>query len=170
MKFNPLEWSPIDGEKIEVPAGIVQLRAPFPFGILAEAEGVQAAYGFDSEHKISLAHPATLTFTRAEAGAIFIKDRTSRVYHPDGEVFTNVDRLPQESEHIAEVTKALRMLKIEELAMRRRVRDQRMLDDLVRRQAEVGEDDEDDDDQDPEPEPKPKAKADDKPKQGEATP
>lgn len=123
MKFNPLEWSEVSGEKIESGPGIVQLRSALPFSVVVQCLGTEAPTGFGTSHRIALPEAATLTLVAT--AAVYKKDTPSRVVHMKGEKFTNIDRLPQESGTLAEVTKALRLLKLEERAMMRRIRQER---------------------------------------------
>nr|QJB21555.1 MAG: hypothetical protein [Microvirus sp.] len=123
MKFNPLEWSQVDGEKIEVGPGIVQLRSALPFSVVVQCLGTEAPTGFDTSHRLALPEAATLILQADRP--VYKKDRPSRVVRMKGEKFTNIDRLPHESGTVAEVTKALRMLKLEERAMIRRIREER---------------------------------------------
>lgn len=148
MKFNPLEWSPVR-EIFEAPSGVVQLRSAAPFGVTVEAEGVEAASGYAAHHRLALPGPARVTVTAT--APVFRKDQPTRVYRCEGEVFTNIDRLPQESGTVAEVTKAMRLWKLEQRALMRQIREERASFEAARAKA--------DDDQvvetEPEPEPEP---------------
>lgn len=135
MKFNPLEWSPVNGISFKVPSGLLQLRSSVPFGVTVEVQGCEAAYGYAASHQIRLAEAATVSLKLDPMGdgePVFRKDRPSRVYKEQGEVWTNIDRMPTESEHIAEVTRAVRMLKLEKRAMLREIREERdRLDQVI---------------------------------------
>lgn len=123
MKFNPLEWSEVHGEEFEVRAGIVQLRSALPFSVTVKCLGTEAPTGHDTSHRIAL--PETAWLILHASSPVYKKDTPSRVVRMKGEKFTNIDRLPHESGTVAEVTKALRMLKLEERAMIRRIRQER---------------------------------------------
>ena len=88
---------------------------------------------------------------------VFIKDTPSRVYRMTGEKFTNVDRLPQESGTVAEVTKALRMAKLEQRAMLREIRETHERNKAELAAARAKEDALVEVDPEPEPEPEPEA-------------
>jgi len=124
MKFNPLEWSQVDGKTFQAPPGLLQLRGASLFGVVVESHGVEAAYAFASEHRLTLPDAAKVTLIAVDGFAVYRKDRPSRVYRMTGEKFTNIDRLPQESGAVAEVTKAVRLMKLEERAMIRRIREE----------------------------------------------
>ena len=150
--MEPDQW-----RKNRSPLGLLLLRSVSPFGLAIEVEGVEAAYGFATDFRVSLPEAARITLTPSGSAPIFRKDTPSRVVHMTGEKFTNIDRLPQESGSMLEVTKALRMLKLEERAMVRRIREERDLalamtkakDDVVEELPEPKAD--------PEPDPEPKA-------------
>lgn len=130
MKINPLEWSPCN-EKLEVSSGVLQLRSLAPFGVLVVVQGVETAIGLQTEARITLPEAATVFLTPAKGATVYRKDVPSRVVHMTEENWTNIDRLPQESGTMLEITKALRMMKIEERAMVRRIRDERALSESV---------------------------------------
>lgn len=133
MKFNPLEWSPVH-ETFEAPSGVVHLQSSAPFGVTIEAEGVEAAAGYAAQHRLALPGPARVTVTAT--APVYRKDQPSRVYRPEGEVFTNIDRMPQESGTVAEVTKAMRLWKLEQRALMRQIREERAALDAARAKAE----------------------------------
>lgn len=123
MKINPLEWSPVDETSFEA-QGVLQLRSADPFAIAIEAGGVEVVLGAAVQHRVPLAEPSKVTLVGGES-RVFRKDVPSRVYRMTGEKFTNIDRLPQESGTVAEVTKALRMAKLEQRALIREIREER---------------------------------------------
>ena len=150
MKMNPLEWSPVN-ETFETRGGLVQLRSSAPFGVSVEAEGIEAAAGYAAHHRLAFPGPARVTVTAT--APVFRKDQPSRVYVPEGEVFTNIDRMPHESGTLAEVTKAMRLWKLEQRALMRQIREERALFEASKAQADDVEIIE------PEPAPEPEAKA-----------
>jgi len=150
MKINPLEWSPVN-ETFETRGGFVQLRSSAPFGVSVEAEGVEAAAGYAAHHRLAFPGPARVTVTAT--APVFRKDQPSRVYVPEGEVFTNIDRMPHESGTLAEVTKAMRLWKLEQRALMRQIREERAFLEASRAKADDVELIE------PEPAPEPEAKA-----------
>lgn len=159
MKFNPLEWSLVH-ETFEASSGVVQLRSSAPFGVTIEAEGVEAAAGYAAHHRLALPGPARVTVTAT--APVFRKDQPSRVYRPEGEVFTNIDRMPHESGTVAEVTKAMRLWKLEQRALMRQIREERAALDAARANAEEVIEPE------PRPEAKPKPKPEAKPEPASA--
>jgi len=154
MKFNPLEWSQVNGEEIQAPSGVLQLRSVAPFGVTVECQGCEAAYGVAPTHRIALPYAAKVTLTAT--APVYRKDTPSRVVRMTGEKFTNIDRLPQESGTMLEVTRAVRMMKLEERAMIRRIREERAAAEALIEKAKPKPEPK----AEPKPEPKPDAKAD----------
>ena len=122
MKINPLEWSEVRETTFEA-EGLLQLRSASPFALAVEAFGVETVLGEATSHKVALSDPSKVTLVGGEM-KVYRKDVPSRVYRMTGEKFTNIDRLPQESGTVAEVTKALRMAKLEQRAMIREIREE----------------------------------------------
>ena len=160
MKINPLEWSEV--HETTFPAeGVLLLRSSQPFALSVESYGVSVAVGPETAHRIPLPEASQVTIVGG-AAKVYRKSPPSRVVHMTGEKFTNIDRLPTESGTMLEVTKALRMLKLEERAMVRRIREERdlALAATKAKQAEVSEVIEPDPDPEPDPkEPDPKEPA-----------
>lgn len=129
MKINPLEWNQIDETSFEAD-GLLLLRSSQPFALSIEAFGVSVAVGAETSHRIPLPERSKVTIVGGSA-KVYRKEPPSRLVVSNEETFTNIDRLPQESGTMLEVTKAVRLMKLEERAMIRRIREQRELTDLV---------------------------------------
>ena len=125
MKINPLEWSEVYETSFEA-EGLLQLRSAAPFALAVEVFGVETVLGAATCHKVALAEPSKVTLLGGDM-KVYRKDSPSRIVRMIGEKFTNIDRLPQESAAMQEVTKAVRKLKLEERATVRRIRDERDL-------------------------------------------
>ena len=164
MKINPLEWSEVNETTFEA-QGVLQLRSADPFAIAIETDGVEVVLGAASEHRVSLLWPSRVTLVGGES-RVYRRDIHSRVYRMTGEKFTNIDRLPQESGTVAEVTKALRLAKLEQRAMIREIREEhaRNKAELAAARARAEEVVDGDDDAEAEAAAKAKAEADAKAK------
>jgi len=126
MKFNPLDWSEIKANaEIQVPSGLLQLRCTGSASLFVTSEGVETCYGHGTEFRLTLPEEATVKVNILTPGRVFKRDVKSRTVRDTSEKFTNIDRLPQESGTMLEVTRALRTLKLEERAMVRRIREER---------------------------------------------
>lgn len=153
MKINPLEWSEVHETTFEA-QGVLLLQSADPFALSVEAFGVEACVGAATFHRIPLPYPSKVTLLGG-AMKVYRKVPPSRVVNMTGEKFTNIDRLPTESGTMLEVTKALRMLKLEERAMVRRIREER---DLALAMTKAEEAEVIEPEPDPEPDPKEPAK------------
>lgn len=123
MKFNSNDWSEIKPNvEIQVPAGRVRLRTTAQASCFVTQDGTEALQGIGTEFSFTLSAPSAIKVNIVTPGRVFIRDFVRRGFVDQSEVYTNVDRLPNESGTVLEVTKALRMLKLEERAMVARIR------------------------------------------------
>jgi hypothetical protein len=129
MKLNPLEWNQVDETTFQA-QGLLLLRSSQPFAFTVETFGMEVAVGPASYHEIPLPDAAKVTLLGGKA-KIYRKTPPPRLVVSNEETFTNIDRLPHESGTMMEVTKALRLMRIEERATIRRIREQRDLDNDV---------------------------------------
>jgi len=161
MKLNPLEWNELN--ETTFPAqGLLLLRSSEPFALSIETMGVQVSVGPETAHRIPLPDVSQVTVVGGSA-KVYRKAPPPRLVVSNEETFTNIDRLPQESGTMLEVTKAIRLMKIEERATIRRIREEREILDKVR-EARDAKAKADDDVVDGDDEAKAKAEADAKAK------
>jgi len=141
MKLNPLEWNELNETTFSA-QGLLLLRSSEPFALSIETMGVQVSVGPETAHRIPLPDGAQVTLVGGSA-KVYRKAPPPRLVVANEETFTNIDRLPQESGTMLEVTKAIRLMKIEERATIRRIREEREILDKVReaRDAEAKADD-----------------------------
>lgn len=122
--------------EVKAPKGRLQLRLSAPAPVYVTAYGCEALAGFAAVFDLDLSSEVTF---RVDAPSDvrayrFQPERTS--VQSEGRSFTNIDREPQESHAVSEVTKALRMFKLEQRASLRELRAERAA--LVRaREAQV---------------------------------
>jgi len=121
--------------------GLLLLRSADPFALAIETLGVEVAVGPETFHRIPLAEPAKVTVLGGTM-KVYRKAPPPRLVVSNEETFTNIDRLPQESGTMLEVTKALRLMKLEERAMIRRIREERELLEAARPKPEPEPDEE----------------------------
>lgn len=129
MKINPLEWNEINETTFKA-QGLLLLRSTEPFGLSIETMGVEVAVGAETSHRIPLAEVSKVTIVGGKA-KVYRKTPPPRFVVSNEETFTSIDRLPQESGTMLEVTKAIRLMKLEERAMIRRIREEREITDAV---------------------------------------
>lgn len=136
MKFDPFEWQEIvTGQEIPGKPGGFRLVLSKPAAVYITAQGYEALLGFGAVFDVKIATEYTYRVEPAEYLRAFTDTPPDAHYEPEGEVFTNADRLAMESGAVAEVTRALRLLKIEQRramdeirAARRQSRDQEQRD------------------------------------------
>jgi hypothetical protein len=115
MKFNPLNWNEVTrNEEFQVPKGRLLLRLSAPCPLYAQAYGVEALVGVQTDFQVELAEEMTCHFVAPDGvrGFVYVPERS--VCAPDAEVFTNIDRMPNESGSVAAVTQALRQIRLAE--------------------------------------------------------
>jgi hypothetical protein len=113
MKFNPLDWNEVKpNEEIKAPKGWLRVRLSAPCPLYVKTQGREALAGVGSSFDLEI--PQAVTF-RAEAPKgvrVFCNAPPVSSVVFQGEVFTNIDRMVNESGAVAEVTKALRQLEL----------------------------------------------------------
>lgn len=122
MKFDPYSWKEVKpNEEIKIRKGRLQLRCSAPSPLFVSIEGVQALAGYGTSFDVQIAEAATVNLANAEA-RVFMYDPESTAVRYEGEVYTNIDRMPHESGMLAEVTRARRMFQLEQRAALREMR------------------------------------------------
>lgn len=128
MKFDPTQWNEVsNGKELEIPKGRLWLRSSGPVNVYVKSDGVEVLAGFGQDIDITLYCKPAATF-RVDAP----KGVRSWLFHPirrvvdheTAEIYTNVDREIHESGSMNEVTRALRMMRLEHLAERNAMREQ----------------------------------------------
>lgn len=129
MKINPKEWHHVKETSFQA-QGLLLLRSSAPFAISLEVGGLEVAVASASEHNVPLSAPSKVTIIGGSA-KVYRKTPPPRLVVSNEETFTNIDRLPQESGTMLQVTKALRLMRLEERAMVRRIREEREITESV---------------------------------------
>lgn len=132
-KFSPENWKEVKpNEKIELPQGRLWLRLTQESPVLVTSlSGVETLVGFDKEIDFEVTDAAYFVFTNEKARA-WLFERPVEYFESDGEVFTNADRQPMESGTVSEITRALRLFKIEQASIRREANEEL---DAIKREA-----------------------------------
>jgi len=126
MKFNPEEWQEVkSGEKIDVSQGRLRLRLTQESPVLVTSNsGVETLVSVDKEIDVEVTDSSYATFENPKArGWVYVQP--DNAYVPEGEVFTNADRMPHESGSVSEVTAALRLFRLEQRAILNAAREER---------------------------------------------
>ena len=113
MRFDPLAWDEVSPNEENICKGTLRVRASREGALYVQVEGVEALYGLGTTFEVQA--PSEMIW-RLEAPAdarVFVQRMFGTSFECEGEVFTNIDRMPHESESVAEVTRARRMLELE---------------------------------------------------------
>ena len=145
MKFDPYEWQEIViGQEIPGKPGGFRLVLSKPSAVYITAQGYEALLGFGTVFDVKIATEYTYRVEQSQVLRAFADTPPDAHYEPEGEVFTNADRLVMESGAVAEVTRALRLLKFEQ---RRAMEEIRAARRKTREEEPELQDDNDDDDE-----------------------
>lgn len=124
MKFDPFSWDEVKTNvQIETGKGRLQVRVSQPAALYVEAQGVEALFGVGTSHDVEVSETVKIR-VEAPKGArafLFRPHRTTAV-EPVGEVYTNADRMTQESGTMLEITRARREFELERRAMLREMK------------------------------------------------
>lgn len=123
MKFDVFSWQEVKtNEALPVQKGTLQLRLSAACPVYVQAQGVEALAGTKTEFSLDFSEPVTVLVQAPKGVRAFINVPVQTFCEPDGEVYTNIDRLPHESGMLAEVTRARRQLELERRSMIRDIR------------------------------------------------
>ena len=121
MKFDPFNWQEVKAnEEVPFAKGRLRLRLSAPAPVFIECEGVESLLGFAAEFEAHL--PSEGTFTVEGPVRVFAESASVTSVAVEGEVFTNIDRMPGESGSLLEVTRARRLFEMERRAMLAEIR------------------------------------------------
>jgi len=115
MKFSPENWKEVKpNEKIILTQGRLWLRLTQESPVLITSfSGIETLVAFDKEVDVEVTDCDHAIFTNDKArGWLF--ERPVEYFESDGEIFTNADRMPNESGSVNEITAALRLFKLEQ--------------------------------------------------------
>lgn len=123
QKFDVFTWEEVQiNEKTEARKGRLRLRISQPVPVYIEAQGFEVLAGYASDFDLEISEAVTFRVEAPEGVRAFRYAPFPTSTVADGEVFTNIDRMPHESGMLAEVTRARRMLEIEKRQMLAEIR------------------------------------------------
>lgn len=126
MKFDPFSWQEVKpNEKIYFGKGVLRLRCSAPAPLYVEAKGFEVLAGIGATFDLELAQDVTFHVDAPEGVRVFYHCPVQTTFAPEGEVFTNIDRMPDESGSVMEVRRALRELELQRRAVLRDIRQAR---------------------------------------------
>lgn len=123
MKHDLFAWQEVKiNAPHEVPKGHLFLRLSAATPVYIQAEGVESLLGVQTDFSVEISEAAQITVAAKSGVRAFVRVAPATSYEHHGEVFTNIDRLPQESGMLAEVTRARRQLELERRQMMAEIR------------------------------------------------
>lgn len=127
MKFDPNCWQEVKAnEQIQFGKGVLRLRASVPAPLYITTQGGhEALCAVATAFDVELSEEVSFRVEGAKGTRVFLFKPLPTFCQPKGEVFTNIDRMPDESGQMLEVRKALRQLEIERRATLREIRAER---------------------------------------------
>lgn len=126
MKFNPCDWKEVKPhEKAVSQKGMLRVRCSIAAPLYIESFGAQALAGVATAFDLDLSEEVIWHFDAPKGARVFVFSPERAVRKVEGEVFTNIDRMPDESGSVAEVTRALRQFELERRAGLRELRAER---------------------------------------------
>lgn len=125
MKFNPFDWVVMAERVITFDTGRVAIRSSLPAAFYIEVDGYEVLAGSGLDLDYRLATPCKVRVDAPSKALLFAYKPFRQSYEPVGEVFSNPDRQPQESGTLLEVRKALRAFEVQQMQMKRELRNER---------------------------------------------
>lgn len=126
MKFDLFSWQEIEpGTKYETAKGRIQIKASKEVALYASAEGVDVLVGVGTSISVEFVQKVDYWVEGPAKTRVFTHAPGKLFHRPVGEVYTNADRMPDESGAVAEVRKALRAFKLEQREIRREAAEER---------------------------------------------
>lgn len=124
MKFDVFSWDEVKPNvENQAEKGTLQLRASAQAALYVTAQGVETLAGFASEWSLEISEAVTYRLDAPKGVRLFkYRPFMDTSVSPEGETFTNIDRMPHESGMMAEVTRARRMFEIEKRQMINEIR------------------------------------------------
>lgn len=118
MKFCPFNWNEVKpNEENKARKGWLRLRLSAPCPVYIQAKGYEALAGFGSSFDLDLSEAVTFRVEAPKGVRVFQYLPPSSAREPASEVYTNIDRMPDESGNLLEVRQGMRQLEL----MRRQV-------------------------------------------------
>lgn len=113
MKFDPLAWDEVSPNEENICKGTLRVRSSREGALYVQVEGVEALYGLGTSFEVQTPSEMIWRLDAPSDARVFVQRMFGTSFECEGETFTNIDRMPHESESMAEVTRARRMLELE---------------------------------------------------------
>jgi len=126
MKFDLFRWHEVKpNDKIQAPKGFLRLRLSQASPVYLEAEGYEVLLGVSSSFDVELSQAVTFRAEAPSKTRVFFERGFGSSVEQSGEVFTNIDRMVDESGTVSEITRAMRMFELERRATLKEIRQER---------------------------------------------
>lgn len=126
MKFDPTSWNEVKpNENHEALKGWLRVRFSAPCPLYIETHGVEALVGVGTAFDVEVAEAFSWKVIASGDVRVFVFETPDTTHKCEGTVFTNIDRMPEESGSLLEVKKALRMFELQKRDMLREIRQER---------------------------------------------
>lgn len=113
MKFNPRDFKEVKpNENHKAEKGLLRVRLSAPCALFVSAQGHEALAGVGTSFDLEVSEAVTYRSEAPEGVRMFVTAPPSSARPFSGEVFTNIDRMVDESGSVLEVTRALRQLEL----------------------------------------------------------
>lgn len=126
MRFDPFNWSEVKPNvEIKVDNGRLQLLCSVPSQVYVTAQGYEVLAGVGQEVNLQISEEVTFRIESDAPGRYFVYQPERIALEAEGEVFTNADRMIEESGTIAEIRRELRAFELERRETLREIRMER---------------------------------------------
>lgn len=123
MKFDPLNWNEVKpNEDHKAKKGWLRLRVSQAAALYVAVEGYEALVGVETAFNVEVSEAVTYRVEAPKGARVFVFAPPPTTHEPQGEVFTNIDRMVDESGSYNVVTRALREFELQKRAMLREMK------------------------------------------------
>lgn len=122
MKFDPFTWQEVKANEKTQIKGQLRVRISAPAPLYIEAEGVEVLAGVGHTFDLELAETVIWRVDAPVGVRVFYHRAHSSSHKFEGERWTNIDRMPDESGSMAEVLRARRQFELERRAFLKEMR------------------------------------------------
>jgi hypothetical protein len=126
MKFDIFKWQEvkIDAEYTRK-SGLLHVMCSKACAVFVSAQGVEVLAGVGQDINIQIKEPFQYRIESEEGARAFVESPPSQFHETVGEVFTNLDRKPEESGSVLAVRQAMRELQLQQRDMLASLRSER---------------------------------------------
>lgn len=122
MKFDPFTWQEVKANEKTQIKGQLRVRCSSEAPLYIEAEGVEVLAGVGHTFDLELAETVTWRVDAPVGVRVFYHRPHATSHKFEGERWTNIDRMPDESGSMAEVLRARRQFELERRAFLKEMR------------------------------------------------